>query len=387
MLSDENLRAWLRFFFSQTEEAPALPLTAVDDWFAWLAFHQLSPYAWERLQSTGQLDTLPSQAVSSLRRLVFSHAAIAATRQHALLPVLQTCQQAEIEVVLLKGAALTLGRAYVNPVWRVMGDFDLWVQPAQMSAVVQLMQDLDYRIVHKPQRPHALRVAEQQEIEMSQPGTFGQAVDLHYRPFQGEWLAAVMPPGADEGLWQRREAINEGGVTAYRLGPEDNLIHLAIHIAVNHQMGAPGLRTFWDVATSLRAWPVDWEVVLARAQHWRVQTALYLVLHLAAEWVAAPVPEYVLDALRPSKQHLAILQRITPPEAILRGTGINSTHRRYFYLLALLDRPQDGWTLIHQALLPSRAWLSLRYDNDAVDHSRARLYLRHLWQVLRSPRF
>ncbi len=387
MLSDENLRAWLRFFFSQTEEAPALPLSAVDDWISWLSFHQLDPYAWERLQGSRQLNTLPSQAVSSLRRLVFSHAAVAATRQHALPPVLRACQQAEIEVVLLKGAVLTFGRAYANPVWRVMGDFDLWVQPAQMPAAVGIMQSLGYHVRHDVQRPHALRVAEQTEIEMSQAGTSGQAVDIHYRPFLGGWLSAVMPADVDEGLWQRREVISEGGVTTYRLAPEDNLIHLAVHIAVNHQMGAPGLRAFWDVATSLRAWPVDWDVVVERTQHWRVQTALYLVLRLAAEWVAAPVPAEVISTLRPSRQHLAILQRITPPETILRGTKLSSSHRRYLFLLALLDRPRDGLLLVRQALLPNREWLRLRYDGDADDLPQSRLYLRYLWQALRSPRF
>ncbi len=328
-LSDAALLAWLRYLFSAQELPPPLAPAQQQAWLAWLAFHQLAPLAWTRLHNTPAY-ALPPQAASSLRRLVFSRVAVTATRRPALMNILAALQQQGIEVVLLKGALFTWTGAY--PVaMREMNDFDLWVQAPQMPQAVHTLQTLGYRLHSKSLRPLALALAEQSEIEMLALRPSAQAVDLHFRPLQGKWLAALLPTGVIGELWGRRQPVTYEGITAYRLANEDNLLHLALHIAVNHQMGRPGLRALWDVATSLRVWPVAWEQVLQRVRAWRVGTALYLVLSLLADLFGVSIPPYVLDALRPSPWRRRLLQTLLPRATIVRGSGLSRSHRRYLY--------------------------------------------------------
>ena len=48
------------------------------------------------------------------------------------------------------------------------------------------------------------------------------------------------------------------------LAPEDAIIQLAAHLAVSHQMAAPGLRGLLDVALLARSQPIGWQAVAER---------------------------------------------------------------------------------------------------------------------------
>ena len=388
MMNSAQYRAWLRFIFADASVASRLAPAAVDDWLRWLSFHQLAAWTFHRLHTAGQLAAVPPPAASRLRQMAFQSAAVSATRRFALHQVLTAFREDKIDVVLLKGSALAFGGAYADPSWREMGDCDLWIRPAQMIAAVHALHVLGYRYRRNADRPLALRVAGQQEVEMIKPGMPGQVMDLHYRPFQGQWLATVLPVVDDE-LWRRRRPMTIDGIAVSRLAAEDNILHLVAHFAIGHQMGRPGLRALWDVATSLRAWPVDWDLLLRRARRWHLRLPLYLVLRLAADFVAAPLPDSVLRALSPAPLRLALLQRILPETNFLRGARLSASHLRYLYLLFLLDQPHLGLRLGRQALFPGRQWLRLRYTSlSSVDtRTIGWLHLYHLWRVLRYARF
>jgi len=383
-----NPNAWLQFFFFDAKSAPPPTPDEAGEWLRWLAFHQLAAWAWHRLRVTDQFGILPAGVVPRLRQMAFQTAATVAGRRLALQEALVALRQAGIEVVLLKGAALVFGAAYADPAWRGMGDCDLWIRPAQMPAAIRVLQTLGYRPRDNAYRPPALRLAEQQEIEMIRPGAPAQVMDLHYRPFQGKWLTAVLP-GVENELWRRRQPVMVGGVAVARLAAEDSVLHLAAHAAINHQMGRPGLRMLWDITTSLRAWPVDWERLLHRARAWRLRLPLYLVLRWAAEFVAAPVPPDVLPALRPATHRWALLRRLLPPKEFLRGAYLSGSHRRYLFLFALLEQPRLGLSLARQGLFPNRRWLRLRYAAPLPisAYTMTRLRFHHFWRVLRYPRF
>jgi hypothetical protein len=62
------------------------------------------------------------------------------------------------------------------------------------------------------------------------------------------------------------------------------------------------LKSVCDIAQTVRALGavLDWRVVANRAIQWKAGHAVFLMLHLAREWLAAPVPPEPLRELQPS---------------------------------------------------------------------------------------
>ena len=76
----------------------------------------------------------------------------------------------------------------------------------------------------------------------------GTLVELHWSIFSGEWLRHTAQVG-QEAIWERTTPI--AGDAVRTLSPEDAVLHLCVHLVVNHQMSGIGLRTLVDLGPSL----------------------------------------------------------------------------------------------------------------------------------------
>ena len=121
----------------------------------------------------------------------------------------------------------------------------------------------------KAERPVALQAQREGEIQLVGRTPGSGLIELHWGVFAGEWLhrAAAVD---DIGIRGRAVSVTIAGRPALMLAPEDAIIQLAAHLAVSHQMAAPGLRGLLDVALLARSQPVDWQAVAERARGWRV---------------------------------------------------------------------------------------------------------------------
>ncbi len=327
---------------------------AVEALADWLIEHGLGARAYGRGAGTS----------SNLRRCLqgdmFAAAAESSLKQRSLQAILGAFAEAAVPLVLLKGAALSL-TVYDDPAQRTMSDIDIWVQDADMAQAAHLMAALGYVANVKGERPFALQQMARGEIEFVQPKISASLVDFHWSPFPGWWLMRTATVD-DAGVWARRESLTKHPYVSH-LSPEDTVIQLAVHMAINHQFGLSALRSLVDMALTAEKRGVDWGVVAERAKDWRVGTAVYTVLSLLDQLIGLDGLEEALTRLKPSARRRRLIHRFVTPESVLAGRDITSGWQRFLLLLLLVDRRRDAAKLVFRALWPEPEWLEARYGN------------------------
>lgn len=337
----------------------------------------VAPVLYARLRQRGT--RAPQAAADELRASYVASAARNMRLLHERDRVMAALSAAGTLVVPIKGASLA-EELYGDAALRPMADVDLWVRREDTEAARSAVGSLGYAVLSKTDRPLALQDALLGETQMV--GRAGTLVELHWNIFPGEWLRHTARVDQDE-IWTRtRHAACSatGG-----LSPEDTVVHLCVHLAVNHQMSGIGLRTLVDLDHARRKWSINWAVVAQRARQWRMACATWLVLDALAELFGDPRHELPLPELAPRPCRRRILHRFASPVRVARGLELSGGPRRFLFLLLLVDRPVDAARLAWRALWPDPAWLTLRYESPRARWWRVwLLHLRHLATLVRT---
>lgn len=361
------------------QELPTLPATP-DPWPEILASstrHGLAPILWERLHDHPDQAGLPAEFMSRLRFLYIANAGRNLNLTNELEFIVQQLNAAGIQVTLLKGIALA-HTVYPKPAQRTMGDIDLWVPKSQLSHTLLALADLGYKAKDKVDRPAALQEEFNGETQLfgNRPGI--GLVELHWNIFPGEWLRYTSC--IDEAdIWSR--SIPLPTLNARQLAPEDMILHICVHAAVNHQMSRNCLRSLLDVEMARRQYCIDWNLVAQRARTWRVRNAVWIVLMLVNEGFGNE-PELPLKTLSPSLIVQRNLRRFVSLRSMAEGRRLSRSPIRFLYQLILVDRPMDALRLTWHAIFPERRWLIARYQ--LANPSTLRIGLQRLWHPIRS---
>lgn len=328
-------------------------------WAEWLRSQGLAPYTWRRLKETGCAGNLPLDCAALLRGAYYAAAGDAELHRAELSAALACLRQAGITPILFKGAALAY-TAYPDPACRPMGDLDLWVTAEAMPVARAALVGLGYAERSKDDRPLAIQAQMSGEVQLVGRAAGQGLIELHWGAFAGEWLRRTAAVEHRE-IFCRARGAQIAGHEAWIMAPEDALLQLAVHLAVNHQMAYPGARGLLDVALLGRAEQVDWSALAARAREWRVATAAWLVLAMTESLPGLPGSRLAVASLAPATSRQAIIRRFVTEETLLAGKDITGGPRRFAYQLALVDRPQDAARLVGRTLWPERGWLKARY--------------------------
>ena len=326
----------------------------------WLQRHGLAPLAYVRYQT---LADLLDELRAELKRAYYAALAdTALLHQSELVAVLKALSDCDIVAVPFKGAALAF-TVYPNPACRPMGDLDLWVTAAEMDAAQRALERIGYQYVSNPDRSPALLdrfIGERQMV-----GTrFGTGwVELHWRVFVGEWLRRTAL--VDENAVRQRLCPTDrlGLPPITLLAPEDAVLQLLVHTAVNHQFSMSVLRSLIDVTLLARSAPLDWTAVAERARIWRIATVTWLGLSLAIDLVGLSEARAILPRLAPSRLRQACLARLVNADRIVTLTDVSASRSRFILLLLMVDRKRDMLKLVFRTLWPERKWLIARYGH------------------------
>lgn len=335
--------------------------------------HGVAPMLQLRSQERDLL--LPPAAAEQLRRLYLRSLARNMRLFHERDRILDALTAAHIPVVPIKGAYLAK-ELYGDIALRSMGDIDLWVPRPQLDAARTVMQTQGYASRPKADRPRALQDALTGETQYSKP--HAPMVEIHWNIFPGEWLRHTARID-EQIIWQRTQPLD--GDLIRQLSPEDTVVQLCVHVAVNHQMSRMGLRTLLDLEFARRAWRIDWHIVCRRSRAWRVSCATWLVLKLFAELFGDPGKQLPLSDLAPSALRQFALGRLVSARRLMQGLRLSDGPARFLFLLLLVDRPIDALALLWRGLFPDLAWLRLRYGLQSAP--RWRVWLQCLWHPLR----
>jgi hypothetical protein len=339
----------------------------------WLRRQGLAPLAWLRWRGSGDC---PPGIVPGLQVAWYTAVGDAELHRRELRTVLQVLDAAGLTPVVFKGAALA-HTVYPDPACRPMGDLDLWVEPKEILAARDSLEAAGYRFAARSERPPALMEMYSGEVRLHGPDDATGLVELHFGVFPGEWLRRVAAVD-DVAIRVRCQPVEVAGAPAWTLSPEDHLIQIAVHNAINHQLSLSAMRGLVDVVLLARHQPLDWAAVIQRARAWRVATATWLVLALAQDLCGLDEAAVAVMALAPSRLRQKLIGRFANAEALVEMRNLSESRWRYVYLLLMVDRARDAVKLIYRTLWPEADWLQARYGR-----SDARTRLRHVLNAAR----
>lgn len=250
-----------------------------------------------------------------------------------LVEVVSALHSAGLKPLALKGVALA-ALLYHDAAVRPSTDLDILLRPEEMDSALAVLRELGARTPRQAeidfQRRHSY------DLGCVLPPLVGRAmlVELHWD---------LAPRGLftlDLDRWrQRAQTFNLDGVAVQRFAPEEQLLHLALHMRKHRYVG---LRWLADVSELLRRFPdLDWQYVASTAESSGLQTLLFTTLSLAVQLLGAPAPEPWLERLTPSAARRRLLHSVLHQDGLLRPleTADADWTRLALVEVLLLDRP------------------------------------------------
>jgi hypothetical protein len=261
--------------------------------------HGIAPLIYHNLQRSGATSLLAQRAMETLRSSYYGNAARNSFLYGELHNVLKAFRDKQIEVVLLKGAALA-ETVYPNRALRAMSDIDLLVRKEKLTEVETRLLDVGYILQDRVQGKEYQREHHYHWVFSKRSGI---DVEIHWH--------IKRPTGAFEidtdELWKSAQAIKVAGVEAAILSPEVLLLYLCQHFWKHNLNG--GIRPLIDIAqaTGFYARKISWKEVARLSARWRMNPCAFLGFSLAGGLLGAPIPESFLKEIRPANFDKAIM--------------------------------------------------------------------------------
>ncbi len=203
---------------------------------------------------------------------------------HELASALRFFEDACIETIVLKGAALSVLN-YGDYGLRPMNDIDLLIRTNQVSKSIDLLRDLGWTPVDFEPGEKYISVSYSHGFRNGK----GQEIDLHWH-----LLSQSREKDADTDFWDGAITLDINGVATRTLSPSDQLLHVCLHGARWNYI--PPIRWIADAMTVLNtSSEIDWDRVIAQARKRWLILPLMDSLNYLRHAVDAPVP---LDTLR-----------------------------------------------------------------------------------------
>ncbi|MEE9386222.1 MAG: nucleotidyltransferase family protein [Nannocystaceae bacterium] len=226
---------------------------------------RLLPLAWDNLQQRLQDDPRLRVAKGVYRRTWFWNQLLLRDMDR----VVALLQDASIDVMLLKGAAL-IRRYYRSPALRPLGDIDILVRYEQAPQAADCLVRSGWR----PSK--AATIKAQRPFYHAAEFTRGQTrIDLHWNA-----LFALRTPRGSDVFWERATPLaGTTRTTAYTLARTDELFHTCLHGARLSRNAYswepfPAVRWVVDAAQLIRHGDVDWTRIEDLAQRFRATLQL-----------------------------------------------------------------------------------------------------------------
>jgi Uncharacterised nucleotidyltransferase len=262
--------------------------------------HGVAPLIYHNLHRSGATPLLPPRATETLRNSYYGNAARNSFLYGELRNVLNAFRDKQIEVIVLKGAALA-ETVYPNRALRPMSDIDLLVKKEKLAEVEATLLDMGYVLEDRAKGKEFYQERHYHWVFSKKPDI---DIEIHWH--------VKRPTGAFEidirGLWKSAQAIKVVGVEALILSPEALLLYLCQHFWKHNLNG--GIRPFIDIAETGRFYQskINWREVARLSAQWQMNPCAYLELSLARELLDAPIPESFLKELKPGNFDNAIIE-------------------------------------------------------------------------------
>lgn len=263
--------------------------------------------------------------------------------ERLLYKALDTATENGIDVMLLKGAAVTLF-VYGEFGRRPMFDVDVLVRPDDARRLWDLARagewswDSERFPMGSYDEAHHLPTLFD---------AFGSGVGLEIH--SAVWLGDHPFTLGSADYWREAVAIDVAGRRVLVPSVEHQLLHCCTHFAWSHAMRTHSWRTFRDVAAFVDCGRVDWDGFSQMATSSRAASCAYWTLRLARSANAVDVPPDVLARLRPSMPDLLLdrleqhyIRNLVVPSGADRPCPSLALEKRLWRLGIGLGPPSEG---------------------------------------------
>lgn len=267
-------------------------------------WHNVAPLLLRRLHGLSKTPTIPTDVAAMLRDSHQRTAMRNLLRLRELAHLVRALGEHGIDVVLLKGAHLA-SAVYGDPALRGMKDVDVLVRRRDLVDAYRVLlgignaegsiADLESEVEVECARHHHLP-------PVTMPGA--GPVEMHWNLTPPDEAVAIDM----DGVWERAGEVRVGGARALGLAPDDLLIHLSIHAALQHRFRMR-LRHLCDIAETLTRFRdrIDWERLVTVANASGASRFVYCTLRVAESVLGAPVSSAGVNKLARKAEDEAIV--------------------------------------------------------------------------------
>lgn len=271
--------------------------------------HGMIPLLYHNLTKQGLTNFIPQEIAEKLKNEYYISAASTLTLHHELQKVLEAFHKGNIEVVVLKGAALA-ETLYSNVTLRPFTDIDLLVREENWKRMRTLLSRLNF-------------AAQGRDFIVLPPKLtkFDVLGHLHFYNNQGinlelqfDLLQLGLSMRTKDKIWQcaRRTAI--AGIQTSVLSPEYQLLHLCVHL---NKHGYRRLIWFVDIAKFVEKTAIDWEKLCTLAKIEGMLPSVYFTLYYLNSFFGKLVSTSVIESLKPNFLKRIVWQSIWPDDKVV----------------------------------------------------------------------
>ncbi|MFC2095732.1 nucleotidyltransferase family protein [Candidatus Bipolaricaulota bacterium] len=285
---------------------------------------------------------IPQKLAFAIRAATFREELRSHEYRKILREVLLTLRGRDIDITVLKGAALA-ATVYDNWPLRHCHDIDLLVDPANLQNASRMLK---HENLGEPCQPALTRDKDVRLIHKS-----GLPIELHTDPF-----VRNVPRRTAKAVLSRRLTTEIAGIPVCVLSPADELLHVCA--LASRFRSRTGLRWVADACSVVAACAeLDWNVFLDTAMASGLSLPLFVLIEYLHSELDAAVPYDVLKSLLHQARHARRLER----EAALFGASAS---------LRQLRSKTSNWRshafLLRWRLVPTPSYLGWLFREDPL---------------------
>jgi hypothetical protein len=341
------------------DQAPAVNWASFSqsDWDLLLQAAQregVGPLVYWAFSKSGKFPSLPETARNSLRAMYASTWMSSQKMLKELETLSRLFSQAEIPVVVLKGACFAL-TIYPDIGLRPMGDLDLLVPKEKLAETVRIAKATGY-MDGQPEAYPWLGKLLHGEVPLIKTSPPFIMIELHNSLLVDKSFTYSVPV---EWFWAHTEPLDVSLQKRFEnlrmLTPTAQALYAGAHAILKHGTKAP-LRWFYDLDRVIRFYSgrMDWELLLSQARIFEWGSALDAALSQTRAYFNTPIPDGLLKDLSEIKDRHSQWVAIRQNEAATHTlTEIQSLMVRRWY----------GWLILFFGIIiPSPAYMRWRYQ-------------------------
>ncbi len=322
---------------------------------AQLRYYQISPLFYFNLQRQGLMERFPDNVQKELKHDYLQTHSINLAYYTELKSVLQLFQEAGIDCLVLKGAALA-PTVYRNLGIRSFADIDLLLHPEDIDRAGKLLEGR-----YQCDTPLPLSVRARQcyfHLCYKRKAAPHLSLELHWGFF-----SPTTPLELDMGFfWRERQSVTAVDCHFSTPGREALFMHQCLHFSGHYFLS---WRDLCDIDWFLNPEePVlDWNAVLKVTKKHHLEARLYYPLLLAKQLLGVFLPHQVMEALEPPADRRQKFQRLFQQHGgVLAEPALKKKDLRGIIDLLLLA-PHQVSDFYRRLCWPGIAWLTVFPDN------------------------